>query len=166
MLLSVARVNRLFGVDGGVMINLYSAFPDNFSIEDPLFAKIDSLAVPLFCEKFERRGHAGAVVQFADFDNEQRVDLIMGSELFIEEREPIEDDEFYMEDLIGFKVLAGGVKGRVTDYIDNPLNPLFEIEIDGKLVLIPAVEEFIANIDFKRGVIKVVLPEGLVESQK
>ena len=56
MLLSVARVSKLFGVEGGVLLNLYTTFPDDFSTEEPLFVKIDSLAVPLFCDRFERRG--------------------------------------------------------------------------------------------------------------
>lgn len=170
MLLSVAKVSRLFGVNGGVMINLYSTFPDDFSLEEPLFAKIDSLTVPLFCVKFERRGRAGAVVQFDDIDTELRVALVMGKELFIEEGEyeegEEEDEEFFMEDLIGFKVVGKGVKGQLTDYIDNPINPLFEVLIAGKKILIPAVEEFIAHIDFDKQIMKVVLPEGLVESQQ
>ena len=46
MLLSVARVSKLFGVEGGVLLNLYTTFPDDFSTEEPLFVKIDSLAEP------------------------------------------------------------------------------------------------------------------------
>ena len=85
-----------------------------------------------------------------------------------------EDDEFYLEDLIGFAVPcteagADGAKGAaaftgsVTDYYDSDANPLFELEIGGRTVLVPAAEEFIAHIDFGGRTMKLVLPEGLLD---
>ena len=74
-----------------------------------------------------------------------------------------EDDEFYLEDLIGFRVRIGTLKGEITDYYDSEANPLFEVEIGGKRILVPAVEEFIAGIDFESRTVKMVLPEGLIE---
>lgn len=162
MLLSVARVSKLFGVEGGVLLNLYTTFPDDFSTEEPLFVKIDSLVVPLFCDRFERRGKTGALVLFADIDSERRAQELVGKELFIEEEER-DDDEFYFEDLIGFEVRIGRKRGEITDLYDHDFNPLFEVEIDGRRVLIPAVEEFIAHIDFEKRFVKMVLPEGLLD---
>ena len=63
------------------------------------------------------------------------------------EHEDDENDEFYLEDLIGFRVRIGTLKGEITDYYDSEANPLFEVEIGGKRILVPAVEEFIAGID-------------------
>ena len=71
----------------------------------------------------------------------------MGRELYLE-HEDDENDEFYLEDLIGFRVRIGTLKGEITDYYDSEANPLFEVEIGGKRILVPAVEEFIAGIDF------------------
>ena len=86
----------------------------------------------------------------------------MGNEIFIEEAES-DDDEFTFEDLIGFTVKIGRRKGEITDFYDNEYNPLFEVEIGGKQYLIPAVEEFIAAIDFDKQEMKLVLPDGLIE---
>ena len=163
-MIAVGRIGRLFGTDGGVMITLYTAFPDDFSNEEPLFVVIDELAVPLFCASFERRGQAGAVVHFDDIDTERRAEeFLIGREIFIEEQAQDDDDEFYMEDLIGFKVSVGKLRGELTDYYDSEANPLFEIVIDGKEHLIPAQEEFIAHIDFDKRNIKFILPDGLLE---
>ena len=163
-MIAVGRIGRLFGTDGGVMITLYTAFPDDFSNEEPLFVVIDELAVPLFCASFERRGQAGAVVHFDDIDTERRAEeFLIGREIFIEEEAQDDDDEFYMEDLIGFKVSVGKLRGELTDYYDSEANPLFEIVIDGKEHLIPAQEEFIAHIDFDKRNIKFVLPDGLLD---
>ena len=52
---------------------------------------------------------------------------------------------------------------QVTDYYDSDANPLFELEIGGRTVLVPAAEEFIAHIDFGGRTMKLVLPEGLLD---
>lgn len=159
----MGRIGRLFGTEGGVMITLYTSFPDDFQMEEPLFIRVDELAVPLFCSSFERRGQSSAVVQFDDIDTERRAEeWLVGREIFVEEQEQ-DDDEFYMENLIGFKASVGRQRGEVIDYYDSEANPLFEIRLGEKQHLIPAQEEFIAHIDFDKRTIKFVLPEGLLE---
>lgn len=218
------RINKLFGTDGGVMLSLYADFPANFDTDTPLLVIIDALEVPLWCERFERRGASGAVAAFADFDTERRAQELLGLEFRIRFDEE-DDDEFYMEDLIGFAVTgfemrhggtenggnggnggnddgnnanndtcnddgsrggsndnananndgsdgsdagdsmppAGQFAGRVADYYDSEANPLFELEIGGRRVLVPAAEEFIAHIDFEGRTMKMILPEGLID---
>ena len=186
------RINKLFGTDGGVMLSLYADFPADFDTDTPLLVTIDALEVPLWCERFERRGASGAVAAFADFDTERRAQELLGLEFRIRFDEE-DDDEFYMEDLIGFAVTgfeirhggtenanggsndnantaagdgtppAGQFAGRVTDYYDSEANPLFELEIGGRRVLVPAAEEFIAHIDFEGRTMKMILPEGLID---
>ncbi len=169
-LLPVGKVNKLFGRKGEVAITLYNTFPDNFSQEEPLLVEIDSLTVPLFFSSFERRGVSGAIVAFDDLDTPERATELIGKELSIEiEADEANDDEFYMEDLIGFaaKVIDESGKqvaaGRVADYYDSEANPLFGLELDGREVLVPAVEEFIVQIDFEGGQMVFLLPEGLLE---
>lgn len=164
--INVARVGRLFGDinGGGLSLTLYTTFPEEFdTTQEPMFVEIDSLPVALYCDHFERRGVAGANVRFADFDTKRRAEELVGKELFIFEEEGDDDDEFYMEDLIGFAVEAGKLRGEVTDYYDSDMNPLFGIDFGQGERLIPAAEEFIVRIDFERRKIKMMLPEGLLE---
>ena len=165
-MIAVARVSKLFGQadTGGLAISLYTTFPEDFDPqEDPLFVEIGSLAVPLYMDSFERRGVSGANVRFADFDNTRRAEELIGKELFVEECVEEDDDEFYMEDLIGFRVEAGELRGEITDFYDSEMNPLFGVDFGQGERLIPAAEEFIAQIDFDKGIIRMVLPEGLME---
>ncbi len=163
---AVARVGRLFGdiSSGGVSLSLYTTLPEDFDpTADPLFVEIDSLPVPLYCEEFERRGVSGANVRFADFDTQRRAEELVGKELYMELADDEDDDEFYMEDLIGFSVEAGNMRGVVTDYYDSDMNPLLGIDFGDGERLIPAAEEFIVRIDFERQKMKMILPEGLLE---
>lgn len=164
------RINKLFGTQGGLMLSLYPVFPENFTPDTPLFVTIDALEVPLWCERFERRGAAGAVATFADFDSERRAQELVGLEFRIEQTADEDDDEFYPEDLIGFAVEARETNGTtlratLADYYDSDANPLFELEADGRRILVPAVEEFIARIDFEDRSMLLMLPDGLLNLQ-
>ena len=164
--IAVARVGRLFGDirQGGLSITLYDTLPEEWDpTSEPLFVEIDSLAVPLYCDHFERRGRAGANVRFADFDTQRRAEELVGKELYMELDDEEDDDEFYMEDLIGFSVEVGKMRGVVTDYYDSDMNPLLGIDFGEGERLIPAAEEFIVRIDFERQKMKMILPEGLLE---
>lgn len=163
-MLKVGRINKLFGVGGELSLTLYDDFPEDFKVEEqPLFVMIEELAVPLFCETFSRRGRAGATVAFADIDTPKRAEMLLGKELLLDVEVEEDDDEFYLDDLIGFAVRIGRQKGEIVDFYDNEFNPLFEIELKGKRHLVPAVEEFIASIDFEGRTMRLVLPEGLIE---
>lgn len=164
------RINKLFGTAGSVMISLYDAFPDDFDpAATPLTVTIDGLDVPLWCDRFERRGQAGALVAFADIDTERRAEELLGREFRIEaDADASDDDEFYLEDLIGFDVTARetgsqrSLTGTLTDFYDSEANPLFELQLGDRRVLVPAVEEFIAHIDFEGRTVHFLLPEGLL----
>ena len=171
-MIKVARINRLFGTDGTVMVTLYRDFPDNFTMDMPLFAEIDSLEVPLYCERMEYRSTNGALMRFEDIDTPQRAEELLHMELYVHDGGEEADDEFRLEDLIGFAVEAtsggeGGerLRGRIADFYDSDANPLLGIRFDGRddETLVPAAEEFIAGIDFDGRRMKLVLPEGLLE---
>lgn len=168
----VARVRSLFGSEGGLNLSLRPHFPDRFDVGDHLFAVIDGLPVPLFAGAFERYGAAGAHVQFDDFDTQARASELVGLELYID-RCVQQDDEFYIEDLVGFGCVVveaseEGVKqrqGHVADFYDNPANPLFGVRIEGREgeVLVPAADEFLAHIDFENRNLTLLVPQGLID---
>lgn len=169
-LVSVGRVSKVFSQLGEVVLSLYDRFPEKINKEEPLYVKIDTLAVPLYFDKFVRRGHSGAVAQFADIDSEVRAQELVGIELFVKQaaeqqqsKPQAPDDEIYFEDLVGYTaIIDSGVHGEITDYIDSDFNPLFAIEVAGRQVLVPAVDEFIVSLDEQKREIGFSLPEGLL----
>ncbi len=165
----VGRISKLFGLAGEVIVNLYDTFPEAFDMKEPLLVVIDSLTVPLFLEKFERRGRSGALAKFSDMDTPERVSELLGLELSMhggeEPREEARGDEVYMEDLVGFGALFtdNDLKGEIDGFIDHEHNPLFSLSVNGREVLLPATDELIASFDPDRRTVTFDPPEGLLE---
>lgn len=168
-LTKAGRIGKLFGTDGGLTLSLYDSFPDEINIEEPLWVIVDSLAVPFFAEHFERRGRSGALVRFSDIDTSQRAEEFVGQEVYVRalEEEP-SGDELYFEDLEGYTAViseeggATSIKGLISAYVDNELNPLFAVETASAEILIPASEDFIEAVDVKKREVVFSLPEGLL----
>lgn len=168
-LVKVGRIGKLFGTDGGLTLSLFDGFPDEIKNEEPLWVMIDSLAVPLFTEHFERKGRSGALVRFADMDTTQRAEELVGHEVYLPSAEDERGDgELYFEDLEGYAAViredgsTKELKGVISAYLDNEFNPLFEIESDDGEVLIPAVEDFVEVVDTEKREVVFMLPEGLL----
>ena len=65
---------------------------------------------------------------------------------------PLEDGEYLVDDLVGLKVYLedGTLYGEVNDFICIPSNNIIEIKLlDGKMELVPFVDEFIVEITDK-----------------
>ncbi len=170
-LYSVARITKLYGAEGEVVLKLYDTFPEDVEIEEPLFIIVDGLAVPLFFSTFVERGRDKAVAKFNDLDSEYRISEFIGSELHMIEvegdREPDEeeDEEFLFENLVGYTMfdLATHRKGEVLRYIDYELNPIFIVDFEGVEVSVPACDDIVLDIYPDANVVEADIPEGLFE---
>lgn len=170
--LPVGKFTKLYGTEGEVVANLYDRFPADYDSEEPLFVSINSLTVPLFISSFVRRGR-GAVIAIDDYDTPRRSEELLGREFYATNPDAEvaaydgDDDESWsdMEELLGWRVTFVGRKeeGEIVGYNDDEINPLFEVEVDGKDVYVPVVDEFIRKISRHKREIKFQLPEGLLE---
>ena len=66
---------------------------------------------------------------------------------------------------IGFKVVDRnfGEVGIIVKINETAAQPLFEIDREGTVILIPMVDEFIKKVDRENKKIEVQTPEGLIE---
>jgi 16S rRNA processing protein RimM len=99
-------------------------------------------------------------MRFAGINSPEAAKALNGAQLLAcrEQAAPLDDGEFYIEDLKGLQVIteAGETIGCITDIIDGGGGELAEIKLtDGEKRLIPFRKEFFKEICPKKG--KVVL---------
>ncbi|HEX5548625.1 MAG TPA: PRC-barrel domain-containing protein, partial [Ktedonobacterales bacterium] len=82
---------------------------------------------------------------------------------------PLIEDQFYLHDVVGLKVVHvnGQPLGEVVDFITGSGNDLFVVRATpgGRDVLLPAVREFIRELDIPGGVLRVDPIPGLFDDQ-
>lgn len=74
----------------------------------------------------------------------------------------MKDGEFFVQDILGFTVVDedGRTVGRLVDAFETPASMLYVVKGESEH-LIPAVREFILNIDAEKEQIRVHLIEGM-----
>ncbi len=77
---------------------------------------------------------------------------------------PLEEDEFYIRDLIGCTVITteGETLGKIVDILFTGANDVYVVKTDDKDVLIPATKNCVKNIDIENSEITIELLKGLI----
>lgn len=106
------------------------------------------------------------IVKFKGIDNINEIEKYKGRSLLVsrEDAVELEEDEYYIADLIGMEVLTDeGEKGTLKDVIETGANEVYVVDFEkfGE-VLIPAIHQCILDVDVENMRMKVHLLEGLV----
>lgn len=162
----IGVINKPHGVKGEVSFTFTDDIFDHVDC-DYLILLMDGILVPFFMEEYRFRSDNVALVKFEDIDTAEQARRFTNVEVyfpkkFMDEQEDVTSWNFF----IGFRVedVHHGYLGEITDVDDTTINVLFSIEKDGEELLLPAHEEFIIDLDREKKVMKVDVPDGLIES--
>ena len=78
---------------------------------------------------------------------------------------PLEEDEYFVADMIGMKVITedGTEFGTLSDVMETGANDVYVIDSkEHGEVLMPAIKECVLNVDMESGIITVHLMNGLI----
>jgi 16S rRNA processing protein RimM len=157
----IGRLGKAHGVKGEVSLQFDDDIFDRVDA-DYLVLDVDGILVPFFIEQYRFRSDTVALVKFEDIDTQQRASELTGCDVYFPRALAEDDEEPSLTMLIGFELIdtnGGKSVGRIADIDDTTANLLFELE-DG--TLIPANDDLITDIDTKKKVIKMNIPEGLL----
>ncbi|MFL8887331.1 ribosome maturation factor RimM [Helcococcus kunzii] len=133
------------------------------------FDRVTKYYIEGYEDEFEIKSskiHKGNYIILLDgYNNINDVLKFKGKSIYISSDDLIdlEDDEFYIKDLIGIEVIDNNDKevGKVVDVLEYDVNDVYVVKSDTKEMLIPAVAEFILDIDLENNKMKVKLIEGM-----
>ena len=107
------------------------------------------------------------IIKFKNIDSRDAAEDIRGFEIFLSRKNfpPINDEQYYLADILGFKVYNENnvVIGIVEDVLSLSGNDIIVVREDGKEFLIPLVDEFLMLFDFEDKKIIVNVIEGLLD---
>lgn len=165
----IGMIGKTKGIKGELFITSYTSFPERFKSMKSLFLtkegtfprnyEISSLE---YCDK-------NIVVKLKDINSIEDAKKLIGYKITIkkEERYKAPSDYYYVDDLVGCQVFdkMSGEIGKLKDVIFLSSNDIYVVDYKGQDVLIPAVSEFIENIDIENKKISVVLIDGMLPNE-
>ena len=159
-------ITKPFGYKGQLFVYLDTDQPEKYCSLDAVFMEIDGDMVPFMIEDIQLRNGNTAVVKFTDIDGDEAKSLIK-SELYLplSMLPPLTGNKFYYHEVIGFTVIdkEKGNIGICQDFIEVSQQPIMQIDFDGKEILIPAVDEFLKEVDREQKTIHIEAPDGLID---
>ena len=163
----LGRIVSKFSFKGEVLIKLDTDDPETYLEMESVFVEYDNNLVPFFIEKSSLQKSNLLRVKFEEVDSEEDAEDLMKCDLYLPLNllPELEDDQFYFHEVIGFTIedINYGTVGTLTGINDTTSQALFEIEKNGKQVLIPMNDEFLQKVDKKNKTIIVRTPEGLID---
>lgn len=143
---------------------------------DTFFVELDGLMVPFRIEAVRERGAESRLLTVRGIGSQEDAARVTGREICVEralldggDDSGDDDGQVYLDDLIGYAVeVEEGTDGDtrrigvIDDFDDSTPNLLFHVSSPGGTLLIPAVADFIENIDHDSRVVLMSLPEGLL----
>lgn len=163
----LGRIVSKFSFKGEVLIKLDTDEPESYLEMESVFVEYDNNLVPFFIERSNLQKSNLLRVKFEEVDSEEDAEDLLKCDLYLPLNllPELSEDQFYFHEVIGFTVedVNYGTVGTLTGINDTTSQALFEIEKDGKEILIPMNDEFLQKVDKKNKKIIVQTPEGLID---
>lgn len=161
----VGKISKPYGLRGEVNIILEPEAGNYIEPDCPLFIDFDGQRVPFFVEEVELVSKDQAILKFEFIDSLDEARRFTGCGLYFDPShvpEPVEKASD-LSSVVGFLAYDRdlGELGKVSAYIPHSMNPVFVIDYQGKELMVPAVQDFIDQIDSQSQLLYLILPEGL-----
>lgn len=158
----MGKVVNVVGLKGELKIYSYTDRNERFEELDQIW--LDNKAYAIENVRYQNKV---VILKLAGINDRNKAEEQRNKKVYIEEADLAElpEDTYYVRDLIGISVVTeDGELGKISDVIQNSAQDLYEVKTaEGKKVYIPVVKEFVNEVDMENKVVKVTLPEGLLD---
>ncbi|MDZ7847036.1 MAG: 16S rRNA processing protein RimM [Owenweeksia sp.] len=146
----LGHISRKHGYSGELIAVFDTDYPEEYQNLESVFVAIHGELVPFFIDRLEQNSKGHFILQFEDLEPEE-CDNLIDRELWLplELLPPFPEKTSISTEVIGFEVIdkQAGKIGTCAEVIDRSAQPLFRVLKDGIEILVPAVDEFIEEIN-------------------
>jgi 16S rRNA processing protein RimM len=167
--LVVATVRKAHGLAGEVLVELATDAPDEVFATDRVFSvRGGGSGGPQRLTLTGTRPHKGGLLlEFREIRDRTAADRLRGVDLClsVDELRPLDDDEFFVHDLVGYSVerTGGEVIGKVVTSYETGAQLLLGVESGGGELLVPFGKQLVREVDREARRIVIDPPPGLLE---
>ena len=155
-----------YSFKGEILVKTDTDTPEEYTTLESIFVDTPTGLVPFFI--FKCRLHKSSLlrIKFEDIDSEEAANTLLKKQLYLPLSllPPLSGNKFYYHEIVGFEIFdQSHFIGKLIRVIDDAAQPLFEIDYQGKNILIPLHDDFIDELDRKQKKLTLNIPEGLLD---
>ena len=164
----IGYIQKFRGLQGEVEM-IFTDDPFDRGSSPYLVFNIDGINIPFFIEYYKLKNQDTVILKFENINSDSEAKAFVGTKVFYPNEHLDEDDE---AELSSLKALTGytiydttaGELGIITEVYDAKENPLFYVDgINGKELVIPYHDDFLADYNIKERTITLTIPQGILE---
>ena len=161
--LTVGFLRRPHGVQGEIMMDLHTDFPERMKKGRKLFVGEEYQPMTL---TNVRPHQAGLLVKFNGLETPEEAGKLRNQWVYIKAKDatPLREGQIYQHELFGFRVIDenNNALGELVEIIETGANDVYVIRNEsGKELLLPAIPSVILDLDTASRLMRVHLLEGL-----
>ena len=161
----IGQIVNTFGIKGQVKVVPFTDDINRFDYLKNVYIKNKKINIKYEVENVKYHKNF-VLLKFKGIDKIEDAEILRDSILEVDRKDaiPLEDDSYYIADLIGLEVYSDENKliGKLEDIYNTGSNDIYVVKNElGKQLLLPAISDVIKQIDIGNGKIIVHLLEGL-----
>lgn len=163
----IGKIQATQGIKGQLRVIPFAGDASSISQLDSVMIKSPAGVLERFSVVSAKAHGKRVILTLKPFDNINQVLHLVGRELYADRGSlpELPSDEYYWSDLLGLSVATadGEALGELVDIIETGSNDVYVVKLDGREVLIPALDDVVLAVDLDARTMTVSLPEGLLD---
>lgn len=168
----IGVINKPHGIHGELSFTFTDDIFDRVE-SDYILCLLDGILVPFFFEEYRFTSDTTVLIKLEGIDTAECARLFTNVEVYFpkelaEQAEPDGQDNESWGFLTGYHIedAQHGDLGEIIEVDETTINSLFVVDHDGTELLIPTQGDFIKSYDFQNKVVRVNLPDGMLDLDK
>jgi len=163
----IGKIQATQGIRGQLRVIPFAGDASSISKLQSVMIKSPAGAMEQFPVVSAKAHGKRVILTLKPFDNINQVLHLVGREIYADRGTlpELPSDEYYWSDLLGLQVVTeeGEALGELADIIETGSNDVYVVKLDGRELLIPALEDVVLAVDLAGNRMTVSLPEGLLD---
>lgn len=163
----LGKIVRKHSFKGEVVIKLDTDEPEIYQKMESVFVNLGNNLIPFFIQESLLQKGNQLRVRFEGIESEEDAESILKADIYLPLTllPKLTGNQFYYHEIIGFSVIdeTYGDIGIVTGVNDTTAQALFEVQKEGRQILVPMIDEFILEVDRDQKKLHLKTPQGLIE---
>ena len=162
----IGYITKTKGLKGELQLFFEYDEPELLTLKT-VFADINGKLIPYFVSSYKLQNNQTGNFYFDDVDHIDKAEKLVRKKIYLPNTEKPEPDEseFTITDLRGFIVHdeTFGELGEIIEIHEYPQQFIAVVPYKSREIMFPLNDDLIVEIDEEAGILKVDLPEGLID---